>query len=62
MKFGYSKYSMPTPGKMRKLGDAILAMSTFVTAYAIETDQSKLALVSVLVGAIGKFLTNFFAD
>lgn len=62
MRFGLSKYSKPTPAKMRQLGDGILAMSTFVTAFAIENDQKTLALVAVLVGSVGKFLTNFFAD
>jgi hypothetical protein len=55
-------YSKPTPKKMRKLGDALLGASTTITGYAIMTDHDWLALVSLGLGVIGKFLTNFFSD
>jgi hypothetical protein len=61
-KFGMSRYSKPTPGVMRKLGDGLLAASTFVTAYAVAEEMKVVALISLVVGAAGKFLTNFFAD
>ncbi len=56
-------YSSPTPKKWRKLGDALLAISTMITTYAIADDWSKYAQLSALIlGVIGKFLTNFFTE
>lgn len=56
-------YSSPTPKKWRKLGDALLAVSTTITGYAIADDMSKWVSLSALaLGVIGKFLTNFFTE
>ncbi len=53
----------PTPAKMRKLGDAILAVSTTITTYAIADDWAKwVSITAMLLGAAGKFLTNFFTE
>jgi hypothetical protein len=57
------KYFAPTPAKWRKLGDAILAVSTTITTYAIADDWSKwVSITAMLMGAVGKFLTNFFTE
>ena len=49
--------------RFRKLGDALLAVSTMVTTYTIADDMSKYVSISALVvGVIGKFLTNFFTE
>ena len=56
------KYYTPTPKKWRKLGDALLAVSTTITTYAIVEDMKWVALTAVLLGAVGKFLSNFFTD
>lgn len=64
-------YWAPTPKKWRKIGDAILAAGTFVTAGAlleydkmkeIFTPQEVKAVIAVafVLGVVGKFLTNFF--
>lgn len=55
-------YWAPTPKVMRKLGDAILGAATFVSTYAIAEEIKWLALTSVLAGALGKFITNFFTE
>jgi len=60
-RIGLSHYRKPTPTTLRKLGDALLAMSTFVSAYAIAEDYKWIAFTAIIVGAIGKFFTNFFA-
>jgi len=52
----------PTPRNWRKLGDAILSVSLFITAAAIAKDVDVLAYISLGLGVIGKFLTNFFAE
>jgi hypothetical protein len=62
MKATIKGYYKPTPVKMRKLGDALLAV-----AIAAETTQaikghSILMTVIALLGLAGKFLTNFFSD
>lgn len=55
------QYWTPTPAKWRKLGDALLAVSTTVTTYAIADDWAKWAQIAALMtGVAGKFLTNFF--
>lgn len=64
-KFGLTmkSYGKPTPKWARKLGDALLAVSTMITTYAIADDWSKYASLSaLLLGVVGKFLTNFFSD
>ena len=56
-------YASPTPKKWRKLGDALLAVSTMLTTYAIADDMSKYVQIgSLLLGVFGKFLTNFFSE
>lgn len=56
------KYYDKTPVKWRKLGDSLLAVSTTISTYAIVEEMKWLALTTVLLGAIGKFLTNFFSE
>jgi hypothetical protein len=66
-------YYKPTPNKFRKLGDAILAVSVFVTAGGlIEYDKLSLIFdakelkiiigIAFIFGVVGKFLTNFFKE
>jgi hypothetical protein len=56
-------YASPTPKKWRKIGDALLAVSTTITTYAIADEWNKYATLSALIlGVIGKFLTNFFSE
>ena len=55
-------YYKPTPKKWRKVGDALLAMSTFITAAAISNDVIWLAYTALFVGALGKFLSNLFSE
>ncbi len=57
-----SKYYKPTPKKWRKFGDSLLAVSTFISAYAMTKDIQWIALTGLGIGVIGKFLTNFFTE
>ena len=52
----------PTPRNLRKLGDAVLSVSLFITAAAIAKDVDVLGYISLFLGGVGKFLTNFFAE
>ena len=55
-------YYSPTPTKFRKLGDALLGVSTTITGFAIYQDVKWVALTALIIGVIGKFLTNFFSE
>ena len=56
-------YASPTPKFWRKVGDALLGVSTLITTYAIADDWSKYAqLTALIIGVVGKFLTNFFSE
>lgn len=56
-------YSSPTPKKWRKLGDALLAVSTTLSTYSIADDWGKPITIAIIAtGTIGKFLTNFFSE
>lgn len=57
-----SRYYAPTPKKWRKLGDALLAVSTTITTYAIAEDMKVFAITALIIGSLGKFLTNFFSE
>jgi len=56
------KYYKPTPRNLRKLGDALLGVSGFVTASAISANNQWIAYVALGIGIFGKFLTNFFTE
>lgn len=56
------KYYRPTPVKWRKFGDALLAVSTFVSGYGMIENYTWLAIASLAIGVIGKFLSNFFSE
>jgi hypothetical protein len=60
--FKLSDYYRHTPAKWRKIGDGLLAASTFVTATSIIGDYHAIGMIALIVGATGKFLTNFFAE
>jgi hypothetical protein len=55
-------YNVPTPAKWRKLGDALLGVSTTITGFAIYEEVKWLAISALALGVIGKFLTNFFSE
>lgn len=57
-----SKYYSPTPKKWRKLGDALLGVSSTITGYSIYNDMKEVAIAALLLGVIGKFLSNFFTE
>jgi len=55
-----STYYTPTPIFWRKMGDGLLGISTFITGMAISADYKEIAIASLIIGSVGKFLTNFF--
>jgi hypothetical protein len=57
-----SNYYKNTPAKWRKIGDALLAVSTTITGFAIYEQSKWVALSALILGVLGKFLTNFFTE
>lgn len=53
-------YFEPTPKRFRVLGDSIAAASLFLAGLNIE--HPKTMLIIGICGAVGKFVTNFFAE
>ena len=62
IKFKIKSYYQPTPAKLRKIGDALLGASQFLTGYSIVMDEKYLAFACIAIGTIGKFMTNFFVE
>lgn len=69
----FSNFYKPTPVKLRKLGDAILASAGIISAGGlVGYDQLKEIYTAsqirewitaiIIMGIVGKFLTNFFKD
>ena len=59
-KMKLKNYFEPTPKRFRVLGDSIAAASLFVAG--LNLDHPKLMLLCGVLGAVGKFVTNFFAE
>ena len=59
-KMKLKNYFSPTPKRFRVLGDSIAAASLFVAG--LNLDHPKLMLLCGVLGAVGKFVTNFFAE
>ncbi len=57
-----NSYWQNTPKWARKLGDALLAVSTTVTTFAIYEEAKWVAIIALLSGTLGKFLTNLFSE
>jgi hypothetical protein len=62
MKISIKNYYQPTPKKLRKIGDALLGSSQFLTGYAVIMDEKWLAFACIAIGTIGKFMTNIFVE
>lgn len=54
-------YYKPTPKRLRKLGDSLLAVSMMAIPTAL-SGHVWLGSTVFALGVIGKFLTNFFAE
>lgn len=56
-------YASPTPKKWRKLGDALLSVSTTLAGYSVYDEWGKTISIAIMItGVTGKFLTNFFSE
>jgi len=66
-------YWTSTPKKWRRIGDSLLAVSTVLAVGGLwqfdnlkevftSTELKGLIMTSIILGVIGKFLTNFFKE
>jgi len=62
MKASLKGYYEPTPKNLRKFADCLLALSLFATGYSVIMEYNTLAIIFIIIGAIGKFGVNFFSD
>jgi hypothetical protein len=47
---------------MRKFGDSLLAASSFSVTFSVVESNRKLAIIALIAGVVGKFLSNFFEE
>lgn len=59
MKLNFKNYYQPTPKKYRMIGDALLIISSAFSGYNFMSNQEEWGLFFLILGTIGKILTNF---
>lgn len=61
-KLCFETYYKPTPKNIRKWGDGLLGISTFISGFSMLGNERWLAITALAVGVAGKFLSNFFSE
>lgn len=51
-------YFAPTPKLFRMIGDTLLSLGSLITGYQILCNEKTLALISLTLTILGKFITN----
>ena len=59
MKLNFKNYFEPTPKKYRMIGDMLLIISTSFAGYEFMMNEKEWGLFFLIVGTIGKLLSNF---
>ena len=62
MEFGWKHYFTPTPKRLRVLGDSLAAAGTFGASIVILNGHPIAGTIIMIVGVVGKFISNFFTD
>jgi hypothetical protein len=57
-KLKLKNYFAPTPKLFRMIGDTLLSLGSLITGYQILCDEKTLAIISLTLTIIGKFVTN----
>jgi hypothetical protein len=60
--FTVKSYWAPTPKKARKIGDALLGVFSVTSMSSMIMDHKGLSVASLVIGVVGKVLSNFFAE
>lgn len=61
-KFSTKSYWASTPVKLRKIGDALLGIFSITSVSSMVMDNKPLAITSLIIGVVGKVLSNFFSE
>lgn len=62
MKFGWKEYWKPTPLKIRKLADALVAATTFSGTMVNLEGDSRIGTAIIIIGFLSKTVSNFFTE
>lgn len=62
VKFGWNEYWKPTPLKIRKIADSIVAATTFAGSIINLEGDSKIGTFIIVVGFLAKMTSNFFTE
>jgi len=62
MKFKLDGYYKPTPEKIRKVGDIMQYGAQVATGISIVNEKPEIGLIVMIIGSIGKILSNFFVE
>lgn len=62
MKFDIKGYYEPTPSNIRKIGDGLQYISQVATGISIVNEKPQIGLIVMIIGSIGKILSNFFVE
>lgn len=62
MNFGFKHYFSPTPKRLRILGDSLAAAGTFGATIVVLNGSPVAGTVIMIIGVVGKFISNFFTD
>lgn len=60
--FSMKSYWAPTPKKIRRIGDTLLGVFSITSMSSMIYDVKGLALATLIIGVVGKILTNFFGE
>lgn len=52
----------PTPPKIKLFGNSLATASAFAAGLIATTGNTKLALIVIAIGFVGKFLSDFFSS
>lgn len=62
MKFKWSGYWKPTPKKIRKFADAVVAAATFSGSIVVLNGHPLIGTIIFVLGFVAKVTSNFFQE
>jgi len=62
MKFSLGGFYEPTPAGVRKVGDVLQYGAQVAAGASIINEKPELGLLVMIIGSIGKVLSNFFVE
>lgn len=62
LKFGWKNYFLPTPKRMRIIGDALASGGVFAGSISALNGHPYLASVVFVLAWLGKVISNFFIE